>query len=70
VLESNAKENEMKKLYVAALGLALLTTGTVVFAQNTATGSTDTMSSGKKHKKSKKNKGTMSDTAGTASSTK
>lgn len=60
----------MKKLYVAALGLALLTTGTVVFAQNTATGNMDTMSKGKKHKKSKKSKGTMSDTAGTAGSTK
>jgi hypothetical protein len=56
----------MKKLFVAALGLALMS-GTVVFAQNTAT-STDTMSSkGKKHKKSKKSKGTMSDTSGTAS---
>jgi hypothetical protein len=60
----------MKKLFVAALGLALMS-GTVVFAQNTATGSTDTMSStGKKHKKSKKGKDTMSDTSGTAGSTK
>jgi hypothetical protein len=61
----------MKKLFSAALGLALVS-GTVVFAQNTAT-STDTMSStstAKKHKKSKKSKSTMSDTAGTASSTK
>ena len=63
----------MKKMFVATLGLALLS-GTVVFAQNTAAGSTDTMNgtmSGKKHKKSKKSKGsTASDTAGTASSTK
>jgi hypothetical protein len=38
----------MKKLMIAAMGLSLLT-GTVVFAQNTATTST-----AKKHKKSKK----------------
>ncbi len=45
----------MKKLMTAALGLSLLT-GTVVFAQNTAT--TSTMSK----KKSKKKKSTSTDT--------
>jgi hypothetical protein len=70
VLESDAKEMylDMKKILVAALGFALLS-GTAVFAQNTSTGSTDTMS-GKKHKKSKKSKSTMSDTSATATSTK
>lgn len=71
MLESNTKEKFiMKKLFVAALGLAL-TSGTVVFAQNTSTGSTDGMSStSKKHKKSKKSKSTASDTTSTASTTK
>jgi glutamate-1-semialdehyde aminotransferase len=45
----------MKKLMTAAMGLSLLT-GTVVFAQNTAT--TSTMSK----KKSKKKKSTSTDT--------
>ena len=54
----------MKKIMVAALGLTLLS-GTVVFAQNTSTGSTDTMS-GKKHhkKKGKTSTDTMSSTMG------
>jgi Ni/Co efflux regulator RcnB len=52
----------MKKLMIAALGLSFLS-GTVVFAQNTA--STDTMSK-KKHKKSKKS--TATDTTSTATS--
>jgi hypothetical protein len=50
----------MKKIMIAALGLSLLS-GTVVFAQNTAS-STDT--SKKKSKKSKKSK-TASDTTAT-----
>jgi hypothetical protein len=41
----------MKKIMIAALGLSLLS-GTVVFAQNTA--STDTTAKKSKHKKSKK----------------
>ncbi len=57
----------MKKIMVAALGLTLLS-GTVVFAQNTSTstGSTDTMSSGKHHKKKKgkTSTDTMSSTMG------
>ena len=55
----------MKKIMVAALGLTLLSGSAVMFAQNTST-STDTMSSGKKHHKSKKSK-TSTDTASTAS---
>jgi hypothetical protein len=54
----------MKKLMTAALGLSLLSGG-VVFAQNTATTSSDTMHS----KKSKKHKSKKSDTA-TTSTTK
>ncbi len=56
----------MKKIMVAALGLTLLSGSAVMFAQNTSTGSTDTMSSGKKHhkKKGKTSTDTMSSTAG------
>lgn len=60
----------MKKLMIATLGFCVLG-GTALFAQNTSTSGTDTMSStmsGKKHKKSKKTKST--DTASTMSSTK
>jgi uncharacterized protein YxeA len=53
----------MKKIMIATLGLSLLS-GTVVFAQNTASG-TDSSSTVKKHKKSKK-KSTGSDTTSTA----
>jgi hypothetical protein len=52
----------MKKIMIAALGLSLLS-GSVVFAQNTA--STDTTAK-KKHKKSKKS--TATDTTSTATS--
>lgn len=53
----------MKKIMMAALGLSLLS-GTVVFAQNTAS-STDTMSKKKMKKKSKKSTATASDTTAT-----
>ena len=52
----------MKKIMIAALGLSLLS-GTVVFAQNTAS-STDSSSTHKKSKKSKKSK-TGTDTTAT-----
>lgn len=61
----------MKKIMIAALGLSMLS-GTVVFAQNTATGS-DTMSSTmtkKKHHKTKKHKGSDTMSSTTATSTK
>lgn len=58
----------MKKIMTAALGLSLLSGG-VVFAQDTATTSTDTgsMKSTKKHNKKHKK---HSDTMSTASPTK
>jgi hypothetical protein len=52
----------MKKIMIAALGLSLLS-GTVVFAQNTAT--TDTTAKKGKHKKAKKS--STADTTNTAS---
>lgn len=56
----------MKKIMTAALGLSLLT-GTVVFAQNTATDSGSTMTKKSKHKK----KGSKStDSSSTTSTTK
>lgn len=51
----------MKKIMIAALGLSLLS-GTVVFAQNTA--SSDTTAKKAKHKKAKKS-ATTSDTTAT-----
>lgn len=59
----------MKKIMTAALGLSLLSGG-VVFAQDTATTSTDTgsMKSTKKHNKKHNKK--HSDTMSTASPTK
>ena len=54
----------MKKIMIAALGLSLLS-GTAVFAQNTSTGSTDSMKSTtkKSHKHSKKGSSTASTTS-------
>jgi hypothetical protein len=51
----------MKKIMIAALGLSLLS-GSVVFAQNTA--SSDTTAKKAKHKKGKKS--TATDTTSTA----
>jgi hypothetical protein len=56
----------MKRLMVAALGLALLS-GTAVFAQNTSTDSGSTMTKKSKHKK-KGNKST--DSSSTTSTSK
>jgi hypothetical protein len=56
----------MKKLMTAALGLSMLS-GTVVFAQNTSTDTSSTMTKKTKHKK----KGSKStDSTETTSSTK
>lgn len=48
----------MKKLMIAALGLSMMS-GTVVFAQNTTTGSTTTKKTKHKHKGSKTTDSTM-----------